>query len=133
MLCLLQRELCFDNVCQLWDCYFAEGTHSFGDFHVYVCAAFLHGWSSKLRNMEFSDLIMFLQHLPTTEWTSSHIHCLIESAYSIAFAEQSYVAFCAFVVVFTLVLILLIYLLLVLLIGALVAAANNAVSHSVVL
>ena len=53
------------QVGRLWDTYLAEGAEGFADFLVYACAALLLNWADELKEMEFQDLVIFLQHLPT--------------------------------------------------------------------
>ena len=84
----------------------AEGPDAFSQFHLYVCSAFLVRWSEKLREMDFqvcggfslphrihsSDvdptpspttqgIIMFLQSLPTQDWTDDEIEMLLSQAF----------------------------------------------------
>ncbi|KAJ0973025.1 hypothetical protein J5N97_020984 [Dioscorea zingiberensis] len=66
--CLLIREIPFHLVTRLWDTYLAEGD-SLPDFLVYISASFLLTWSDKLQKLEFQEMVMFLQHLPTNNWT----------------------------------------------------------------
>lgn len=54
------------------DTYLAEGD-SKANFLVYICAALLLKWSDELKQLEFQDLIMFLQHLPTDGWDYSEV------------------------------------------------------------
>ncbi|ODQ64281.1 RabGAP/TBC [Nadsonia fulvescens var. elongata DSM 6958] len=82
MNCLLMRELSLDNVIRMWDTYMAEdGSKGFSQFHVYVCAAFLVKWSGSLMTMDFSEIMMFLQALPTQEWQHSDIELLLSEAF----------------------------------------------------
>lgn len=55
--------------------------HGFSDFHLYVCAAFLAKWSDKLLKMDFQGIMMFLQSLPTREWTEKDIELLLSEAF----------------------------------------------------
>ncbi|KAK8050525.1 GTPase-activating protein [Apiospora phragmitis] len=66
MNCLLMRE--------------AE-EQGFSEFHLYVCAAFLVKWSAKLLKMDFQEIMMFLQALPTKDWTEKDIELLLSEAY----------------------------------------------------
>ena len=59
----------------------AEGPNGFSEFHVYVCAAFLVKWSSKIQQMDFQEIMMFLQALPTKEWGEKDIELLLSEAY----------------------------------------------------
>jgi hypothetical protein len=84
----------------------AEGPDAFSQFHLYVCSAFLVRWSEKLREMDFQvrksshwaknlirfshwppsfqphqGIIMFLQSLPTQDWTDDEIEMLLSEAF----------------------------------------------------
>eukprot|EP00854_Cymbomonas_tetramitiformis_P006037 gene6037-7255_t len=78
--CLLLREFPFLLVDRLWDTYISEGDN-FADFLVYACAAFLLTWSTKLLNMEFQDMIMFLQSPPTEHWTYDQVDTVMSKAF----------------------------------------------------
>ena len=91
MNCLLMRELSIDLILRLWDTYLAE--HNGGDddganlsegfavMHVYACAALLARFSPELQQMEFQDLVVYLQHLPTSGWTDKDVGELLSQAY----------------------------------------------------
>ncbi|KAJ3156647.1 GTPase-activating protein [Geranomyces michiganensis] len=81
MNCLLMRELSLRNTIRMWDSYQAEGTDGFSDFHLYVCAAFLVKWTEQLKKLEFQDMMMFLQSLPTQNWDDKDIELLLSEAY----------------------------------------------------
>jgi len=53
----------------------------FSQFHLYVCAAFLVKWSDQLMKMNFQEILMFLQALPTKEWTEKDMELLLSEAY----------------------------------------------------
>lgn len=78
--CLLLRELPFCLGIRLWDTYLSEGA-SLKHFLVYVLSSFLLSWAPKLRNMEFQELVMFLQRVPTAEWTETDIEMVLSRAY----------------------------------------------------
>ncbi|EFX01363.1 GTPase activating protein [Grosmannia clavigera kw1407] len=80
MNCLLMREISVKNTIRMWDTYMAE-ENGFSEFHLYVCAAFLVKWSAKLCGMDFQEIMMFLQSLPTREWTEKDIELLLSEAY----------------------------------------------------
>ncbi|EMR66029.1 putative gtpase-activating protein gyp1 protein [Eutypa lata UCREL1] len=80
MNCLLMREISVRNTIRMWDTYLAE-EQGFSEFHLYVCAAFLVKWSSKLVKMDFQEIMMFLQALPTQAWTEKDIELLLSEAY----------------------------------------------------
>ncbi|XP_022856170.1 GTPase-activating protein GYP1-like isoform X1 [Olea europaea var. sylvestris] len=78
--CLLIREIPFHLVARLWDTYLAEGD-ALRDFLVYVFASFLLTWSDKLQKLEFQDMVMFLQHLPTRNWNEMDLEMVLSRAY----------------------------------------------------
>jgi hypothetical protein len=80
MNCMLMREISLRLIMRMWDTYLSE-PEGFTAFHVYVCAAFLTLWSDKLRQLEFQDIILFLQHVPTSTWTITDIETLLSKAY----------------------------------------------------
>ena len=54
---------------------------SLNEFHVFICAAFLIKWSDKLLDMDFQEIITFLQNPPTSEWNETDIEMLLSEAY----------------------------------------------------
>lgn len=80
MNCLLMRELPFPLIVRVWDTYLAE-PDGFALFHVYVCAALLVWFSDEVREKEFQDIVMFLQHLPTEGWTDKEMDVVLSQAY----------------------------------------------------
>ncbi|KAJ8605046.1 hypothetical protein MRB53_041558 [Persea americana] len=72
MNCLLMREISVKNTAE---------DQGFSHFHLYVCAAFLVKWSEKLLRMDFQEIMMFLQSLPTKEWTEKDIELLLSEAF----------------------------------------------------
>mmetsp|Transcript_12455 Transcript_12455/g.21568 ORF Transcript_12455/g.21568 Transcript_12455/m.21568 type:complete len:97 (-) Transcript_12455:14-304(-) len=74
------REFSLSLIVRVWDTYLAEGD-GFAVLHVYVCGAFLATWSSKLQQMEFQEIIQFLQHCPTSSWTNENIEILLSQAW----------------------------------------------------
>ncbi|KAL3471712.1 RabGAP/TBC [Aspergillus californicus] len=80
MNCLLMREMSVRNTIRMWDTYMAE-EQGFSRFHLYVCAAFLVKWTDQLVKMDFQEVMMFLQALPTRDWTEKDIELLLSEAY----------------------------------------------------
>ncbi|GLT91596.1 hypothetical protein SLE2022_094760 [Rubroshorea leprosula] len=78
--CLLIREIPFHLVTRLWDTYLAEGD-ALPDFLVYIFASFLLTWSEKLQKLDFQELVMFLQHLPTFNWTHQELEMVLSRAF----------------------------------------------------
>ncbi|AQZ17018.1 GYP1 (YOR070C) [Zygosaccharomyces parabailii] len=54
---------------------------SLNEFHVFVCAAFLIRWSDQLIDMDFQNIITFLQNPPTRNWKETDIEMLLSEAY----------------------------------------------------
>jgi hypothetical protein len=48
---------------------------------VYVCASFLGTWHSELLKLEFQELMMFLQRLPTGSWGDTQVESVLSGAY----------------------------------------------------
>mmetsp|Transcript_6181 Transcript_6181/g.26105 ORF Transcript_6181/g.26105 Transcript_6181/m.26105 type:complete len:146 (+) Transcript_6181:2045-2482(+) len=71
------RELPFELMVRVWDTYMSE-PDGFAVFHVYVCAALLARFSNELREMDFQELVMFLQNLPTKDWTRNDVEMVCE-------------------------------------------------------
>ncbi|KAL5082659.1 hypothetical protein RYX36_011080 [Vicia faba] len=78
--CLLIREIPFQLVTRLWDTYLAEGD-ALPDFLVYIFASFLLTWSDEIRKLDFQELVMFLQHLPTQNWTDQELEMVLSRAF----------------------------------------------------
>ncbi|KAL5576230.1 hypothetical protein UlMin_017929 [Ulmus minor] len=78
--CLLIREIPFHLVTRLWDTYLAEGD-GLPDFLVYIFASFLLTWSEELQKLDFQELVMFLQHLPTQNWTDQELEMVLSRAF----------------------------------------------------
>ncbi|RMZ84582.1 hypothetical protein DV737_g1171, partial [Chaetothyriales sp. CBS 132003] len=55
--------------------------NGFSQFHLYVCAAFLVKWSEQLIKMNFQEILMFLQALPTRAWTEKDVEMLLSEAF----------------------------------------------------
>jgi hypothetical protein len=48
---------------------------------VYVCAALLLKFASKLKGMKFQELVVFIQKLPTREWKVKDLEELLAQSY----------------------------------------------------
>lgn len=81
MNCLLMREVPMSCTIRIWDSYLAEGPQGFSEFHVYVCAAFLARWAPELKRMDFQDMMIFLQALPTQDWTDKDVELILSQAF----------------------------------------------------
>ncbi|KNA24261.1 hypothetical protein SOVF_017210 isoform B [Spinacia oleracea] len=78
--CLLIREIPFSLVNRLWDTYLAEGD-ALPDFLVYIAASFVLTWSDKVHKLDFQEMVMFLQHLPTLNWGDQELEMVLSRAY----------------------------------------------------
>jgi len=82
MNCYLMREISLPLIIRVWDTYLSDDSgDGFKAFHVYVCAAFLLLWSKTIKSLEFQDLVIFLQHLPTDEWTEKEVEPILSQAF----------------------------------------------------
>ncbi|EFJ25625.1 hypothetical protein SELMODRAFT_232091 [Selaginella moellendorffii] len=78
--CLLIREVPFSLVSRLWDTYLAEGD-AFPEYLVYACASFLLTWTDQLQQLDFQEMVLFLQHLPTKRWTHQELEMVLSRAF----------------------------------------------------
>ncbi|PUZ44604.1 hypothetical protein GQ55_8G118900 [Panicum hallii var. hallii] len=78
--CLLIREVPFHFATWLWDTYLAEGDY-LPEFLLYIAASFLLTWSAKLLKLDFQEMVMFLQHLPTRTWGHHELEMVLSRAY----------------------------------------------------
>jgi hypothetical protein len=79
MNCFLLRELPLDRVVRVWDTYFSE-LDTFATFHIYVCAAFLQSFSERLKQLDQTQLMMFLNAPPTDNITEKEIEMWLSQA-----------------------------------------------------
>lgn len=66
--CLLLREIPMISAIRIWDTCMSEREKGFSDFFVFLLAAILRYFSDRLKQLEFQDLLLFLQNLPTQDW-----------------------------------------------------------------
>ena len=80
--CCLLREFPLQIALRLWDAYISieDGT-GFSDFNIYCCVALLVHFKPQLLEMDFSEMLQFLQHLPTKDWTEQNIQVLVSQAF----------------------------------------------------
>eukprot|EP01083_Nonionella_stella_P039489 107403_1 len=82
MNCLLLREIALSLIVRVWDTYLScDEETDLTDFHIYVCAALLRRFSKTLLTMDFQEVVMFLQRLPTEDWGVQDIESLLSEAY----------------------------------------------------
>lgn len=80
--CYLTREFDIYQVIRLWDTYFSE-EEGFSQFHTYVCAALFLSVSKELKQMSYQDAILFLQNLPTKDWSEEDLELLLSKAWEL--------------------------------------------------
>lgn len=78
--CLLVREFPLRVGLRLFDTYIAD-EQGFNVFHFYVCAALLLKWTVKLKKMNFTEIMLFLQNLPTKDWNEQDVEMILGEAY----------------------------------------------------
>lgn len=78
--CLLIREVPFHLVGRLWDTYLAEGD-GFSEYLVYLCASFMLTWSEQVQQMDFQEMVLFLQHVPTKRWSEKELEMVLSRAF----------------------------------------------------
>jgi len=78
--CLLVREFPLKVGMRLFDTYISD-EQGFSVLHIYVCAALLLKWSVKLKKMNFPEIMVFLQNMPTRDWSEQDIEIIIAEAY----------------------------------------------------
>jgi hypothetical protein len=81
MNCALIRELPLKSITRLWDTYFSEEHGGFENFHVYVCAVLLKMFKDRLLTMNFQEILMFLQDLPTNDWDEEDVEPILSQAF----------------------------------------------------
>lgn len=81
MNCLLLRELPLRAILRVWDTYLSEDRGGFENFHVYVCTVLLKTFKDKLMTMQFQDILMFLQEIPTSDWGEEEVEPILSQAF----------------------------------------------------
>ena len=85
---LLMREVPLSCFIRLWDTCLAE-PDGFTTFYVYLYTALLRKFRSQvLSSSDFQTILMFLQNLPTGNWTEKDIVNLVGNAYKLKYAES---------------------------------------------
>ena len=81
MNCVLLREVPLRVILRVWDTYLSEDRGGFENFHVYVCVVLLKKYRERLMEMEFQDVLTFLQDMPTSEWTDEVVEPILSEAF----------------------------------------------------
>lgn len=129
---LLVREMPIKSLIRLWDSYLCKTAQMVTLFHLCVCAAFLTTWSDRLRKFDFSEAVIFLQHLEreTKYWSDLDIDKLIARANVVMAEEQIYTHLCvvcsSIIIVLTLVLVVVVFVVLLCLLALTLSARAAA-------
>jgi hypothetical protein len=81
MNCALLREFPLRATTRLWDTYISEEEGGFENFLVYVCVVLLKTFKNRLMTMQFQEILMFLQDLPTGEWGEEEVEPILAQAF----------------------------------------------------
>uniref|UniRef100_A0A8C9M107 Rab-GAP TBC domain-containing protein n=1 Tax=Piliocolobus tephrosceles TaxID=591936 RepID=A0A8C9M107_9PRIM len=87
--CLLLREFPINISVRLLDTYISEIGDIFTEFHPYICAVFLVHWSKYLKQMDFQQMLLFMQRFPTHNWKIQDIESILSEAFVLKNAFQS--------------------------------------------
>lgn len=74
----LLRELPIGSIIRFWDTYLSEDD-GFEIYHIFLCIAFLSWWSQDLMEMDFQQMLLFLQN-PPNSWTHKDEEYLLSKA-----------------------------------------------------
>ena len=77
---MLKLEL--PNIIRMWDTYLAEEQR----FSIFIFLYFVK-FSPKLLQMDFQDIIMFFQNVPTKDWPEGEIQVLFSEAFMWLFCK----------------------------------------------
>ncbi|ETO34542.1 hypothetical protein RFI_02551 [Reticulomyxa filosa] len=83
MNCFLMREFTLQQIVNMWDTYLAEyhlNKDNVEQFHVFVCVALLLHFKKELMGKDFSEIMLFIQDLPTKNWGESQMSLLMAEA-----------------------------------------------------
>ena len=75
---LLMREFSLELIIRIWD---TEISENFDEYHIYLCAALLIQFSKELKDLQFPDLLFFLQDMPTKDWSEKEVGSLLAQAH----------------------------------------------------
>lgn len=78
--CLLIREFSLKIGLRLFDTYISDDS-GFAVLHIYICAAMILKFGSKIKKMINNEIMTFLQTLPTKNWQEDELKVLIAEAY----------------------------------------------------
>ena len=78
--CLLLRQFSVKIGLRLFDTYLADENNYFG-FSLYILAAIILKFSKKFKKMNFEEMMIFQQNMPTKEWQEEDLATVIAEAY----------------------------------------------------
>jgi len=73
-----------DLVIRLWDTYISELFQSpqmFNDFLTFFSCTFLNHWREEILKLDFQSTVIYLQKLPTANWTIKDVEALIAKSH----------------------------------------------------
>jgi len=79
IICLLSRELSMHSLIRVWDRLLIEGDQ-LPNFCLCLCTALLCHFSSHIKTLKFSEMLLYLQDLPSKIWTIPQVETLMENA-----------------------------------------------------
>lgn len=85
--CYLTREFNIYQIIKLWDTYFAE-ENGFSQFHSYVCAVLFLKFAPQLRELDYQEAMLFLQAVPTQQWSDDDLEMLVSKAFEMKMLYQ---------------------------------------------
>lgn len=78
--CLLLRQFSVKTGLRLFDTYIADENNYFA-FSLYILAAIILKYSKKFKKMNFEEMMIFQQNMPTKEWSEEDLATVIAEAY----------------------------------------------------
>lgn len=78
--CLLLRQFSVKIGLRLFDTYLSDENNYF-TFSLYILAAIILKYSKKFKGMNFEDMMIFQQNMPTKQWQEEDLATVIAEAY----------------------------------------------------
>ena len=78
--CLLLRQFTSRVGMRLYDTYLSDETN-YSTLCLYIMAAIVLKYSKKFKKMNFEEMMIFQQNMPTREWTEEDLSNIIAEAY----------------------------------------------------
>ncbi|CAD8061582.1 unnamed protein product [Paramecium primaurelia] len=80
VICLLVREFPLYLAIRLMDTYLSEGDNM-ANLHIYTVSNMILKCGPEIKNKNMGEAVIFLQNLPTKDWTELDIEMLLQEAY----------------------------------------------------